>query len=123
MAEAPKRSESWASKLKRLQKLIVDYFKTPELKEGEALPTTIWGLSPFERANGLDLSVYDPERIKQQFKDITENARNEELLAIARADLKLARESNQKNLIILHRTQIVSFAALIVAIFAVVLHL
>lgn len=121
MAEKSRKPESKASKLKRLKKFVSDYLRAPELKEGEAVPTTLWGLSPFERmGNRLDLSSNNIDDVKKQIKEITEDARNEELLAIARAELKLARESAQKNLVILHRTQVVSFAALIVAIVAVV---
>ena len=123
MAEGQKQPESKASKLKRLKKLLADYLKTPELKEGDPKPEVVWGASPFHRTRGdIDFENDSRETVIKKFDKMTEDARNDELLAIARAELKLTKESNQKNLVILHRTQLVSIAALIVAIFAVALN-
>ena len=122
MAKATKKPESKASKLKRLKKLLADYLKTPVLKEGEPVPELLWGMSPFQQVkSNIDFKNESRESIIKKLDKLIEDTRNEEFLAIARAELKLSKESSQKNLVILHRTQLVSIAALIVAIFALAL--
>lgn len=92
MAEGLKQPESKASKLKRLKTLLADYLKTPELKEGEPVPELLWGMSPFQRVtNNIDFKNESRESISEKLDKLVEDARNEEFLAIARAELKLAK--------------------------------
>jgi len=118
MSEKSKKSEP---KLKQFLGRLGDNLRTPQLKEGEPEALTFWGASPFERVrSNIDFEKDSRELIDKKLKNAVEESRSEELLAIARAELKLSKESNQKNLIILHHTQLISIAALIVAIFAVI---
>lgn len=109
------------SSAKRLKAALASFIRAPQLEEGEVTGPSLFINNPFIRNGLIDYESHDVERVRAQLKDAQEEARKEEQLAIARAELKLAKETNQKNLVLLHRSQVLSFAALIVAIAALII--
>lgn len=107
----------------RFIKRVLGVFKAPILNEGELKGMSIPINNPYMRSGWfkeLDFDSMSESQMRKKIKSLEADARDDELLAIARAELSLAKETNQKNLIILHRSQLVSLLALIVAIAAVV---
>lgn len=105
-----------------LKKFFKDYFSSPKLSHGEALNgRSILINNPYANFNPDIFKDKSDRDIRRIVQELTDDARLEEHLAISREELKLAKEVNQASLVILHRSQVISLLALLVAIAALVL--